>query len=358
MSTRTTVATLFAGAGLLAILSTGVDAQAPPTGAVKESRDALIARSKVWMPTDIPSMNLLTGPSEPDALPPRASIDCTYLDKELSGRSPKFACKTPAGEELKVKFGGNNGEVYAEVAATRLLWALGFGADRMYTVKVTCKGCPEDLRGILKPDGSQIFDPAIIEHKLAGREPLKDSGWAWKDLALVNPGAGGATRAERDALTLLAVMLQHSDSKSQQQRLLCLDEAEEGTSCTRPFMMINDVGIMFGRANTFNDNSRGSMNLSEWAMVPVWKSATHCVGNLPESFTGTLDNPVITEEGRQFLSGLLAQLSDAQIRDMFDAARVHLRARVPQDGRSGFPESHEWVNAFKQKRSEIADRRC
>ena len=34
------------------------------------------------------------------------------------------ACKDGEGEEIKVKFGGNNGEVYAEVATTRLLWAL------------------------------------------------------------------------------------------------------------------------------------------------------------------------------------------------------------------------------------------
>ena len=34
-------------------------------------------------------------------------------------------------------------------------------------------------------------------------------------------------RAQRDALKLLAAMLQHTDSKSQQQRLLCLDEPAE-----------------------------------------------------------------------------------------------------------------------------------
>jgi hypothetical protein len=67
---------------------------------------------------------------------------------------------------------------------------------------------------------------------------------------------------------------------------------------------------------------------------------------------------VISEAGRKFLSDLLMQLSDQQIRDMFDAARVALRPRAPENGRSGFPAIDEWVNAFKQKRADISERRC
>ena len=38
--------------------------------------------------------------------------------------------------------------------------------------------------------------------------------------------------------------------------------------------------------------------------------------------TGTLDKPVISEAGRAFLAGLLAQLSDAQLHDLFDVSRM------------------------------------
>ena len=49
----------------------------------------------------------------------------------------------PVGEELKVKYGRRNPEPWAEVAATRLLSALGFGADRMYVVaRVHCLAGP------------------------------------------------------------------------------------------------------------------------------------------------------------------------------------------------------------------------
>jgi hypothetical protein len=67
---------------------------------------------------------------------------------------------------------------------------------------------------------------------------------------------------------------------------------------------------------------------------------------------------VISEQGRQFLAGLLQQLSDAQIRDLFEAARVTLRVREPGNPLSGFATSEEWVSAFKEKRAEIMNRRC
>ena len=42
---------------------------------------------------------------------------------------------------VKVKY-GNTGEIHAEIAASRLLTALGFGADRMFLVpRLRCYGC-------------------------------------------------------------------------------------------------------------------------------------------------------------------------------------------------------------------------
>src|SRR5438128_213869 len=113
--------------------------------AISEPRAALIARSAVWRPTDIPSMDLEQGPRGPGSFAPGETITCDFVHKQLGGASPKFPCRLPDGAELKVKYGGTNGEVYGEVAASRLLWALGFGADRMYSVRVICHGCPETI---------------------------------------------------------------------------------------------------------------------------------------------------------------------------------------------------------------------
>ena len=336
-----------------------VGSQSDPTPAKTADDRSPVARAQVWSPTAIPSMNLKVGPAGPGAFPFRAEVECDYLDKELSGRSPKFACMAKGNDELKVKYGFTNGEVYGEVLASRLLWALGFGADHMYSVKVICHGCPETFGGILRENGDRIFDPAAIERKMPGA--VISDAWSWKELDLIDEESGGAPLAHRDALKLIAVFIQHTDTKPEQQRFLCLgvDELPPGEDCRRPFMLIQDVGVTFGRANAFNENPTGSVNLAGWSTTPVWKTATGpCVGNLPKSFTGTLDEPVISEQGRQFLAGLLQQLSDAQIRDLFEAARVTLRVREPGNPLSGFATSEEWVAAFTQKRAEIVNRRC
>jgi hypothetical protein len=137
---------------------------------------------------------------------------------------------------VKVKFGGANGEVYAEVAASRLLWALGFGADRMYPVRVICRGCPAEFGGVEQADGTRLFEPAVIERKMPGDNGPAPDGWSWQELEAVDEKAGGATLAQRDALKLLAVFIQHTDSKPEQQRLICLDDGETGSkACAQPF---------------------------------------------------------------------------------------------------------------------------
>src|SRR5439155_5439913 len=94
---------------------------------------------------------------------------------------------------------------------------------------------------------------------------------------------------------LLAVFIQHSDSKPEQQRLICRDQPKtknDGKNknenkkksgsmpCEHPFMYVHDVGLTFGRANRWNQDPIGSMNLAEWSKTPVWKDASACTGNL------------------------------------------------------------------------------
>lgn len=325
-------------------------------------RVSVLARSQVWTPTDVRAMDLKTGPPGEGAFAFRSVVRCDYVHKTFQGASPKFDCRIGADDEVKVKFGGANGEVYGEVLATRLLWALGFGADRMYPVSVICHGCPPELGGIERPDHDSRFDPAVIERKMAGARwpPHKEDGWSWAELNAVDEERGGAPRAHRDALTLLAVFMQHTDSKRAQQRIVCLGQHElkARDSCDHPFLMIADLGETFGRANKTNADPIGGVNLVAWRQTPVWKNEAGCVGNIRKSFSGTLDFPLIHEDGRRFLADLLVQLSDRQLQELFDAARVQLRLRDPRDITSGFPRVEEWVDAFKDKRRQIVERHC
>jgi hypothetical protein len=79
---------------------------------------------------------------------------------------------------------------------------------------------------------------------------------------------------------------------------------------------------------------------------------------LSRSVTGTLgDDPHISEAGRRFLADLLLQLTDQQLQDLFQVARIDRRSRKPNS--SAPPTSvDEWVAAFKHKREEIVHARC
>ena len=207
-----------------------------------------------------------------------------------------------------------------------------------------------------------MFDPAAIERKADGHEMKAEEGegWAWPELNLVDEAQGGASRAQRDALTLLAVFMQHTDSKPEQQRLLCLPGGLTGDGmCDKPFMMLHDVGLTFGGANFFNRTDTGSVNLPEWTKTPIWRDARACVGHLSKSRTGTLGDPKIGEAGRAFLADRLVQLTDQQLRDLFEVARVDLRNRNLNGSDSARATIvDEWVSAFKHKRDQIVTNRC
>jgi hypothetical protein len=322
-----------------------------------------IKRAQVWEPTDIPSKDMVAGPERKDGFKTGETISCDFVGKKMTGRSPKFTCAIPPDDELKVKYGRDNGEVYGEVAATRLLWALGFGADAMYPVKILCHKCPQRLGGT--PNDGRLdeilFDPVAVERKMHGHDIVthKDEGWSWAELDQVSESAGGAPLAQRDALKLLAAFIQHTDSKPSQQRLTCLDKEWKGeTPCQQPLMLLNDLGLTFGKSNALNRSTKGSVNFEEWSQTPVWKEKTGCVANLSGSLSGTLENPRISEEGRAFLAGLLTQLTDQQINDMFESARFYLRPRAPGSSESVSATVAEWCQVFKAKRDEIVNRRC
>jgi hypothetical protein len=58
------------------------------SGEALKSNRSIVARAKVWHSTDIPSMDLRTGPIGPDAFTPGKTVTCRYSDKDLTGFSP------------------------------------------------------------------------------------------------------------------------------------------------------------------------------------------------------------------------------------------------------------------------------
>ncbi|MEO7135630.1 MAG: hypothetical protein ABI024_15585, partial [Vicinamibacterales bacterium] len=88
----------------------------------QERVDAL-SRASVWIaPPPIAKANFAADPKQPK------EVSCTFEIEQMNGTAPKFDCKLPNGDKLRVKY-GSTPEIPGELASTRLLHALGFGAD-------------------------------------------------------------------------------------------------------------------------------------------------------------------------------------------------------------------------------------
>jgi hypothetical protein len=292
-----------------------------------------------------------------DVLAPQSAgqedLKCRFVPTDATGTTPKFDCELSTGVRIKIKY-GETPEIPAEIAANRLLTALGFGADRVVLARrVRCVGCPASpfylrriagwtrLDGLLRhtrdDDTYRDFEWVAVEYNLeadvlegGGRE-----GWSFFELDEIDAGRGGATRAEVDALRLMAVFLAHWDNKESNQRLACLPDERPGT-CRRPLVMLQDVGATFGPRK---------VNLEAWRDTPIWADADRCrvsMKHLPHA-GGTFVDVEITDGGRRLLADRLTRLSTSQIETLFSEAR--------------FPgDPGEWVSAFQQKVRGIAER--
>ena len=335
-------------------------------GRAARIRDEALRGARVWRAPAVPvsRANLADNPPGPGRFGVDAEVTCRFLPKAVGGTSPKFDCELPGGEVIRVKYGTANPEVHAEVAATRLLGALGFPSDQMSVVRrVRCLGCPEfpyqaleclartGLESACFPGGIDYarpvdFDPAAIERRHTGAkiEAFKDQGWAWFELDQVDPARGGSPPAEVDALRLMAVILAHWDNKAENQRLVCASEDPGAGRCRQPFAIIQDLGATFGPLK---------VDFANWQRTPVWSDPATCTVSM-ESLPykgGTFPTRRISEGGRRLLLRLLQQLSDAQLTDLFTASRITSYDQVTAAARGAAP----WVSTFKDKVRQIRE---
>jgi hypothetical protein len=366
----------------------------------KPKRLEYLAKATIWAdPGNLTPDMLRAGPPLHDGSGVESALNgtpfaCTFAEpgKALGGASKKFSCTTKAGKTIRVKFTepskAGNREVFATVAASRLMWALGFTSHPIYPIMLQCLDCPEDPMSGEGPKATRTYvatyeprwtDPALVDHA------DRDQGWRWAELdsAIDTTLSGELQRRQRiyfDALTLAGVLLQHGDRKPEQQRLSCLGplkadagsiremdhdpvfvETPGATACASPAVSVQDLGATFGGAGNASKGSTAKMNLHEWAGKPVFlKSApgTACHGDLTVSMAageGSLPNPRIGEAGRLFLLERLRRLSDAHLKAIFGAARVNL---LPQDDDGEGAGVDAWIAAFKEKVRQIDEHTC
>ena len=342
--------------GRLVALSLARDADPPaPTSPV---RDDMLARAHALLPPSGSPRGRLS-------VPENASVSCTYVPKPNHGTTPKFDCRLENGVVLKVKYAGSP-EIPADVAASRLLSLLGFAADDMAVVpRVHCYGCPPSpfrlkqvaewflIDALVDRLGdarrARDFEWVSVEQKFDAQPvAAADDGWQWSDLSRVDPSRSGATRAELDALRLIAVFLADWDNKAENQRLVCLDRPAGSTDrspCRSPLLMLQDLGATFGPPK---------VNLRHWQAAPVWADAAACTTSMASlPYHGATFVPVqISEAGRALLAGRLRALTDDQVRALFSAARFP----DPDGGTAPAADVTPWLRTFQEKVRLVAER--
>jgi hypothetical protein len=309
------------------------------------ARSAALQQAVLWRPP-------IAIRPEPESA--ATSLVCRFKPEVLGGTTPKFECTTDDGQTIKVKYGG--AEPHGEVAATRLMRAVGFAADDVrFVERVRCLGCPTfpfltmKLLGFISATGwyggtvdySEYSDLswAAVERKHPGTEiqTTEGRGWAWYELDAI-----GAPRTHVDALRLMAMFLVHWDNKSENQRLVCLDDGAPGLAdgrCVESLALVQDLGATFGPRK---------VDLRAWRRTRIWSDRASCLismENMPHG--GATFSPVhISEGGRRFLAARLGALTRAEIRALFEGARFPQR-----DGH----DVDAWLHVFEDKVREVSE---
>jgi hypothetical protein len=416
MSAKTlSVSALVAVATL--VLAAGVVAQSDNRIAFVHVASALqrlryLATAQIWSdPGDVTPEMILSGrplkeSKELEAALRGEPLSCGFAQpgKDLGGNTPKFACVTPGGTTIRVKYSDGskdgNREIFSAVVAARLLWALGFVSDPIYPITIDCRDCPADPMAGAGPRARHsylaTFQPQVSP--LVMVEGNDDGqGWRWGEVdeaiaKLPESELRARQRMHFDALTLLGVFIQHGDRKPEQQRLECrspLDplagdakeqkdgarvffERPDASACRAPVIALQDIGATFGGAGRMS-KATAKMNLEAWTKRPVFKPAKsaksggvpECRGNLSVSMAageGGRGDPRIGEAGRAFLQDRLLLLTDAHVHALMATARIEQLSesaawRDPSTGTS-YVGSEAWVAAFKDKVRQITERRC
>ncbi len=297
------------------------------------------------------------------------AISCVANEKpnEGSGTTPKFYCSVPGvvdedGDLIRYKikphFKGQardkkNGEIYGEFLSSRFSKALGFFADDEWVADVTCPDCEKSLNKGFQGASFTPFQPAAgIELALGNGIDVKCSS---KDSA---PIAGtlekllqnGAPRAEIDAFKLWLAFIDHGDTKTDNQKLSCLDSKKnpDGTRMCKPgqaVFYVSDMGSTFG----YNSASEKKATLGTWrGKDPIKVSGGRCT-----TTAKSVGDANISEGGRQLLANGLQKLLDAEqanglITRVFSASRNEERDQPPA----------AWTAEFQRKAKTIIDARC
>lgn len=256
--------------------------------AIAQEKSTVVATPVLWEKVAIAERDLYWGPGGREMFPVMEGM--TFVDRQPGGNNLKFRLREKSGREWVVKAAD---ESQAEVAATRLLWAIGYPTEVDYIVpKVSIAkwGNYKNVRFEARPDGVK-----------------RGERWSWDE----NPFK---TSQEFAGLRIMMAMLNNWDLKDENTVILEKDG--------KFYYAISDLGSSFGKLPRHSDTRSGrSVNKPEdYAASTFIKSVDGQI--IQFNYTAAradLMRGLNVSHGR-WLADLLLQLSDKQIQDAFRAA--------------------------------------
>jgi hypothetical protein len=276
----------------------------------------------LWVdPGESTTRNLLYGPGSADLAP---APPFTFVEEDKSGTQPKFTVTDQRGTEWNVKLGI---EAQSETASTRLVWAAGYFAEESYYLPeariqnmVTLSRKTDEI----KPGGvvtNARFEPSRPEMKKIGE-------WEWEE----NPFLG--TR-ELDGLKVVMMLLNNWDAHDTNNRIVHV--AGSGATAENRYM-VSDLGATLGKAGgAFSHTKSDVKDYAESDFVKgveqgivkfhysvrpkglgmfaiIYPPYASRVADISDAMKG------IKVAHARWIGGILARLSDQQLRDAFTAA--------------------------------------
>jgi len=277
----------------LALLPATLKAQKDGKGKKEPKPIPADARAVLWTePTDITSRDLFLGSGGEAGKPDLSHV--VFLKDETQSYSTKYRVRDGAGNEWVVKIGP---EAQPETAAVRLVWAAGYYADTTYLV-------PHVVI-----EGKGTFDNVRFEARGHGEKRL-DQRWDWDK----NPFVG---TKELQGLKVMMALINNWDIQNHNNNVILVTDEASGQQVAR--YIDTDLGASFAKEGKFLGHTRGRPD-QYVADTKFIKGVEK--GRIVFDYRGKnqhlLDD--ITVEQAKWISGILSQLTDQQIRDAFRAA--------------------------------------
>lgn len=260
--------------------------------------------ASLWQePLDLEFRDLFHGPGGRELIPPAGEF--TFVERKTTGTNPGYDVRDPEGQLWSVKLGI---EAQSEVAASRILWALGFHQPPVYYVDGW-----RLIGGEAGEHGGSRFRAELPNHAVVGE-------WSWDE----NPFVGTRPFA---ALVTVNMLLNNWDLKTPNNKIYDITD-RDGRGERR--YVVRDLGGSLGTARQpallswipFMRFGQGTRNDLEGFRGQGFAKAIE--GDSVEFDYRGLDAALletVTAADLRWTCELLSRLSERQWQDAFRAAR-------------------------------------